>query len=805
MMLRRTGLILFLLLVLAAVYVAADWWIAVPEEAPREYVRREACIECHQPEYEDWQESDHDRAMDRAGEGTVLGDFDDVEFTHQGGEGEAAFRGVTSRMFRRDGKYYVRTDGPDGKIQDFEVPYVFGVRPLQQYLVEFPDGRLQCLPTAWDTETRRWFHLYPTENIPHTDPLHWTRRLQNWNYMCADCHTTDLKKNYDLKTNTYHTTWSEIDVSCEACHGPGSLHCRLAEANSLFWDRRVGYGLPNLKSEDSRVLIETCAPCHCRRRVIYPGWVAGSKFLDFYVPELLDGELYYPDGQILEEDYVYSSFIQSKMYMKGVRCTDCHDPHSTRVKFDDNRLCTSCHLGTHPSGQYDTQAHHHHPDASQPGTLCVECHMPQTSYMVVDPRRDHSFQIPRPELTVWSRGEAGIREIPNACNRCHHDESKGETPEWAVEQLRQWYPQRIEPPHFAHALAAGRQLKPEGERLLKELLRRKDLSPMVRASALVLLGRYPHPTGHPQAVEALEDPEDLIRVAAVRAVGGVPDAQHLYRLLVPRLSDSIRAVRVEAARAISRVPLSEFSRRDRQAFEAALEEFITGQKFLAEQPGTHLNLGYLYANLGQPERAVEEYHTALRLEPEFVEGHVNLAMLQAERGQTQEAINAFHRAIELREKTLEHNRQLLSHYRHQGNQVLIDQQQQAVDASTHELGEICYSLGLLLAEQPDRLEEAAEQLARAAQHAAANARIHYNYGLALQKLGRMEEAEAALKQACRLAPGAADHLHALAVFYVQQGRWASAAACAEELVRRWPRVPEFQRLKRLADDRANTP
>jgi len=799
---RRIGLILLAVLGLAVIALAADWWTAVPENTPRRYVKRESCIECHQPEYDAWQGSDHDRAMDVATEETVLGDFDDAEFTHQGGEGETAFHGVTSKLFRRNGKFFVHTDGPDGRMQDFEAKYVFGVRPLQQYLVEFPDGRVQCLPVTWDTEAKRWYHLYPTEDIPHTDPLHWTKRLQNWNYMCAECHSTDLKKNYDLETDTYHTTWSEIDVSCEACHGPGSLHVELAEANSLFWDRRAGYGLPKLKSEDPRVEIETCAPCHCRRRVVYPDWVAGSKLLDHYVPELLDGELYYADGQILEEDYVYGSFIQSKMYMKGVRCTDCHDPHTARVKFDDNRLCTQCHMGTHPAGQYDTPAHHFHPDSSQPGTLCVECHMPETKYMVVDPRRDHSFQIPRPELTIWSRDEPGVREIPNACNRCHHDESKGETPEWAAEKIREWYPEKIEPPHFAYAIAAGRQGKPKGEQMLKELLRRKDLSPMVRASALVLLGHYPHATGHPDAVEALQDPEELVRVAAVRAVGNVPRVGRLYELLVPRLRDPIRAVRVEAVRALSRVPLSEFSREDRKAFDAALGEYLKGQEVLAEQPGTHLNLGYLHSNLGQEEKALEEYRTALRLDPEFVEGHVNLAMLLAQRGETEEAITHFRRAIELRRESLETNRELLRRYELQGEDILAEQQQRGVESSSRELGEIHYSLGLLLAEQPDRLDEAVEQLAKAAELAGHNPRIYYNYGLALQTLGRMKEAEAALKEACRLAPDAADHLHALTILFVQQQRWGPAAKCAEELTRRWPQNPSFRKLKRLVEQQA---
>jgi len=740
---------------LAMLYVAADWWIAIPMDAPCHYTPRSECIRCHQKETDAWAGSDHDRAMDHATEETVLGDFNDREFTHFG---------TTSRLFRKDGRFMAHTDGPDGRMQDFEVDYVFGVRPLQQYLVSFPDGRVQCLPITWDTEEKRWFHLYPNEPIPHNDPLHWTRPLQNWNYMCAECHSTDLRKNYDLKSDTYHTTWTEIDTSCQACHGPGSRHVELSDAKSLFWDRRLGYGLTvKMKdAEDSRVEIETCGPCHSRRRIVYPGFQPGRKFLDHYMPELLDSDLYYADGQILDEDYVYGSFIQSLMYRKGVRCTDCHDPHTARVKYADpkgpwrqpidNRLCTDCHMGTHPAGQYDTPAHHHHPDSSQPGTKCVDCHMPETTYMVVDPRRDHSMLIPRPDLTI----DLGI---PNACNGCHNDESKGETPEWAEKTLRQWYGERKGPKHFAHAIAAGRAGKPEGRGLLEDVLRRKDLSASVRASSMLLLSRYPDPAGHKAVLDGLRDPEGLVRAAAVRGLETLSE-DVLCRWLPPLLEDPIRVVRTEAARLLSRVSRYRFSAAQRQAFDQALEEYMTGQQSLDDQPAAHLNMAVVYTNLGQMGKAEQSYLTALRLESAFVPARLNLAMFYNQQGRHAEAETQLREAIEYEP----------------------------------DLAEAHYSLGLLLAEQEGRLDEAAEQLAKAAELAPDNARIHYNLGLAQQRLERPEAAEKALATAYELASGNPDFLYALAVLYVQQERWARAVACGEELVRRWPSDPRYRAL-----------
>jgi len=273
---RKIGIVatLFALSLMIAIYVWADWYIGLPGDARAEFVGRQSCAQCHESQHSAWQGSHHELAMDLAKEMTVLGDFKDAELTHHG---------VTSRMFKRNGKFFVHTEGPDGKLSDFEVKYVFGVDPLQQYMVEFdrpadmpPDevARLQVLRISWDTRNKRWFHLDPPdvkEKLDPTDELHWTGLAQRWNHMCADCHSTNLQKNFDVAKNQYHTTWSEIDVSCEACHGPGSLHVQLAKSGSLFWDRKRGYGLADLKDTSNVPQIQACAPCHSRRRVIAPG------------------------------------------------------------------------------------------------------------------------------------------------------------------------------------------------------------------------------------------------------------------------------------------------------------------------------------------------------------------------------------------------------------------------------------------------------------------------------------------------------------------------------------------------------
>ena len=530
------------LVVSATLALASDWWACLPEEATATYVGRDACADCHQAEAAQYTDSHHDRAMDRATADTVLGNFDNATLEHFG---------VTSRMYREGDRFMVETEGADGRLASFTVSYVFGVEPLQQYLVEFdrPDtlgqnevSRLQVLPVCWDTANKKWFFLTPPdvrhEKIEPHDVLFWTNRAQNWNYMCADCHSTNIQKRYDAQPDSFHASFSEIDVSCEACHGPGSLHVDLARRRSLFWDRKRGYALAKLKDEDSEVEIATCAECHSRRRIVTPGHQPGDSYFDHFACNLLTPELYHADGQILDEVYVHGSFLQSKMYAKGIRCTDCHNPHTARLKFEGNKVCTSCHQ--HSAAKYDSFAHHRHALGST-GAMCVECHMPETTYMEVDPRRDHSLRVPRPDLSV----QLGT---PNACTGCHIDPNriepgrraelrqyadwlvaaKGGDDEiaaeldrvnrWADEQVQQWYGDKQRERHFSQVLHAAWEGRPESAGPLIELAVDRKQPAIVRASALIQLPQFEGDAVDAALRGALQDPEPQLRYHAVVAL-----------------------------------------------------------------------------------------------------------------------------------------------------------------------------------------------------------------------------------------------------------------------------------------------
>jgi tetratricopeptide (TPR) repeat protein len=612
----------------AAGVLAWDWYTVVPPEAVAnaQYVGRDTCIKCHQPQYDLWHGSDHDRAMDYATDTTVLGDFNDAKFEYQG---------VTTRFFRRDDKYMANTEGPDGQFHDYEIKYTFGVRPLQQYMVEFPDGRVQVLRESWDVKNKKWFYVQPpdvrNERIPPGDPLHWTGITQNWNTTCADCHSTNVHKNYDPKANTYKTTWNEINVSCEECHGPGSVHVDLAKRWSPFWDRNIGYGLPALKEKGLKVQLETCAKCHSRRSQIHEDFRPGQSFLNNYQPFTLDATLYQPDGQILDEVYEYGSFTQSKMHANHVRCTDCHDPHSLKLKFEGNNLCTQCHEPHNPA-KYDTPAHHHHAIGSD-GAKCINCHMTSRTYMMIDERRDHSFRLPRPDLSV----ELGTS---NACNNCH--KKPNETPQWAADAIKKWYGERPKrEPHWGPAIKAGRDGKPEGEKLLLDLVAKNSTPSIVRATAIDLLTSYPSNASVTARREALRDSDPLVRLTAVRSLPG-DNEQMLVINLASVIDDPVRAVRIAAATQLAQFsgrsrhreqgaeiddPLGRLTDSQRKAYEKAMVEFRESQELSLDHAGGHLAFATFARQHERFEEAVGHLVDAIKLEPYMAGPRQELASL----------------------------------------------------------------------------------------------------------------------------------------------------------------------------------
>ncbi|MEN8728776.1 MAG: tetratricopeptide repeat protein [Desulfuromonadales bacterium] len=706
----------------------------LPAAGPVEFVGSEKCKKCHETAYNKWKGSHHDLAMDVANDTTVLGDFNDVSYTDP-------YNKVTSRFYRKGDKYFVQTEGPDGQPGEFEITYTFGFYPLQQYLVPFPDGRLQCLNIAWDIEKKVWYRLPPYEVEGPDDWLHWTRGGQTWNVMCAECHSTRLNKGFDPDTGTYQTTWFEIDVGCEACHGPGSGHLAWADKPAFARAKTANYDLEvHTNSLETTEQIKLCAPCHSRRFQLGDNQHVEGELLDVMVPQLLNEGLYYPDGQILDEVYVYGSFVQSKMYQHGVRCSDCHDVHSLKRHKEKNDLCTQCHRAE----TYDSKEHHFHKKVhnGQPseGHLCVKCHMPGRIYMGADYRPDHSLRIPRPDLSA----ELGT---PNACSAigCHADKPLS----WNVEHYTKWYGETRKP-HYGTIIAAGRARQPEAEVDLIRLAEDPLVPTIARATGLELLRSYPSPASQATLAKALEDDDALLRYTAIRSLEYF-DAETRLKRIAPKLYDPVKAVRMEAAMMLSVLPEERLREDDREAFRQGLAEYLEAMLYNADLAAQRYNLGNLAANLGDESQAVAAYLKAIAIDDQFYPARVNLAMLYNRQGNNAEA-----------EKLL---------------RDVVDQYPQ--------LYETAYSLGLLLAEM-QRYVEAEKYLHQAAAGMPDYGRIHYNHGQVLLVLNREEQAESSLRKALSVEPLNLDYFVVLANHYLKSGRPALAKKLAENTLQQFP-------------------
>jgi tetratricopeptide (TPR) repeat protein len=719
------------------------------------YVGSEACRDCHTSEYDNWQGSHHDLAMQLATPETVLGDFDDAVFE---------YNGVSTRFYREGDEYKVRTDGEDGKLTDYTVRYVFGVYPLQQYLLPLSRGRLQALSISWDARPaaeggQRWYHLYPDETIDFKDPLHWTGPYQNWNTRCAECHSTDLVKNYNAADRSFATTYEEIDVGCEACHGPGEQHLELAQQGKL--QGTVNGGFPTALAQrgdwafppdeniarrqqplESRAQVDSCARCHSRRGTL-GDYHYGQDLLSTHRLALPQAPLYYHDGQIRDEVYVYGSFVQSKMHQAGVVCSNCHEPHSLAMRAPGNNVCAQCHQPQ----EYDTPSHHHHPVASA-GADCANCHMPETTYMGVDPRRDHSMRIPRPDLSV-------VMGTPNACNQCHQDKS----PEWAVTALRGWGVHfRDTGSHIARAF----QRFDQGDRsvvpALAQLANDPSAAPIWRATAMEAVSEAGGREAIQTVTSVLYDDDPMLRASAVRSLAFMPLHQR-YQLLQPLLEDEVAGVRTEVAIALAAVPLDQVSPEQAAQLEALYDWYLDILRLHTDMPETQLQLGIFLSQRGQLDAAEAAYREGLALNPQLVPAYLNLADLLRARGQDDEA-----RALML--------------------EVL---------KFAPDNGATLHSLGLLEARSKNS-EQALDYLQQAARLETQGSRHRFVYAVALHDLGQPEQAIKELQALLRLLPRDEEVLLALANYSVELGQRDKARTYAKLLTQLSPRNQAYKDL-----------
>lgn len=708
-----------------------------------EYVGKEACIECHKKAYDDWTGSDHDLAMDFANDTSVLGDFNDATLIRED---------QIHKCYKKGDKFFVYTDGEDGSMEEFEVKYVFGYSPLQQYLVEFDGGRLQTLALTWNTIDSNWYYMadsvYQGLGVDHSNWLHWTNQGQNWNSMCADCHSTNLKKGYNSNTDSYNTTWSEIDVSCEACHGPSSEHLRWANLAEYARKEFSNFGLTIKTSGiDNVQYVDNCARCHSRRSAIDDFNPHSQTNFNNIIPALPVEPNWYVDGQIKEEDYVYASFTQSAMYMNDVACNDCHNVHSGKLILDGNALCLQCHK----ADVYDTPDHTFHKNYGEEGqavisdggikfevgsgTECVNCHMHGQNYMGVDYRRDHSFRVPRPDLS----DKIGTL---NACNQCHTDN----TNQWSQDYIEKWFGQS-RPFHYGEAFAEASNQDTNADYSLRRIINDDLYPPNIRSIAISYLSNS---ADNEELIQlSLQNIEPAIRISAVNQVDLKTEKE--LKELLPLLYDESRAVRIEVINRLSYLDTGLIPETYLEVYKKVLAERLQALEYNSDFPLGKYNLANYYFQIKDYENAANYYKAAIRQDGELYIAKINLANLYSTVGEPLKA------------------------------EIILEE----LVLNSQENSAALYNYGLILSENK-KYEKSLDYLIRASKLMPSNGRVDYNIAMLYDYFGDKTKAEEYLLMAIKKEESNFSHYSNLYNFYVQSGFNNKAQELSEDINIKFP-------------------
>ncbi|MEO5914469.1 MAG: tetratricopeptide repeat protein [Luteolibacter sp.] len=709
--------------------------LAPEDEVHSKYAGSKTCIECHKAAFEKWQYSNHGLA-----ERNISKDEDYHSFSPK----QALVHGKdTSEAFvDADGLAKILTVGLDKQRHAYQPVRVIGNNPLRQFLIPAPGGRLQTCDVTLDPAKNEWFDVYGDDEREPGDWGHWTGQGMNWNAMCAACHNTRLRKNYEPQTNSYHTSMAEMSVSCEACHGPMKDH--------VDWQKKPPSGVkkdPALHPFSRDQVTETCAACHARRAELTGDLIPGELFADHFSLTVTDEtETFYPDGQIRDENYEYTSFVSSRMYHAGVRCADCHDPHSGKRIAPGDQLCMNCHAGGRtdfPTAPViDPTAHSHH-GVDSTGNQCTSCHMPVTTYMQRHPRHDHSFSIPDPKLTKEFN-------VPNACNKCHTDKDA----DWAIAANKNFFGEKPDRPTRTRALlvANARQGNPASRDGLVKMLDSEPI-PAWQATACHLLERWVLDPSVTQALLGqISNKSPLVREAAVRALGPVVRANNavVRSALQPLLEDPVRSVRIAAAWALC--DTLDLNTR-------AGKELVHMLDLNADQPTGRMQLGQFATLRGDNPSAIRQMRKAIQLDPNSPPFHHDLAILLSTSGDTKGAVDELRQAIRLDPENPEYHFKLA--------------------LSLNESGDIPGTVASL--EKTVKLDPS-------------YARAWYNLGLIRSSMNQPKPAIDALRHGESADPSDASIPYARATIHARLGQKSEALTAATRALQLRPDFPEAAQL-----------
>ncbi len=692
------------------------------------------CKSCHEEAYRNWAKSHHalaERAMDLTLDAPA---FDPPRQIAHGTQ--------NSQTRFVDGKPQLVTQGVGRTNESFAVARVIGVDPLVQYLIPASGGRLQASELCFDPKRQEWFNVYGMEDRQPGEWGHWTGRGMNWNNMCATCHNTRLRKNYNELTDTYSTAMAERGVGCESCHGP------MADHNAWQAKHPDKSGDPTVRRISREEMFAACAQCHSRRSELTGDFRPPEDFLDHHqlaIPDETD--TFYPDGQVREEDYEVTAFLGSKMHAAGVRCVDCHEPHTSKLRVPGNLMCLTCHggplpiattntLNTAPVGpRIDPETHSRHKVGTR-GDFCTDCHMPQTVYMQRHARHDHGFTIPDPRLTQ----ELGV---PNACNRCHTDRSV----DWSLEYVVKWYGPRTNEVMRSRARAIAKARAADAAAVPALVVMAKgETNSFWRAVAANLLRHWASDSNVTAVLfDCAGDTNPLVRSMAVRGLEPLAQSgnQAAKETLDARLKDAVRAVRVEAAWAL---------RRTLDTNSIAGADLLTALRHNLDQPAGALQMGVFQMDRGNLQAAMDYFQRAVNWDTNSAPLRHALALALGAQGKNSEALEQLQAAVRLAPKSAEYRYHLALALNEVGklNEARLELEETV--KLDPQFARAWYNLGLAHAAL-NQLEEAVQNLIRAESLEPMSPETPYARATVLARVGRVAEARDAARRALQLRPG----------------------------------------------------
>ncbi len=702
----------------------------LPPESSAQLAGSSSCRECHEKFYELWSTSFHGLAMQPFTDALAQ-----KNLTPQ--TGEIAIGEYTYTVDLTPGAACVRERGPQGE-KALPIAHAMGGKNVYYFLTPTDRGMLQTLPLAYDMRKKEWFDM-AMSGMRHAgggqdQPVNWRERPYTFNTSCYGCHVSQLSTNYDLGTDSYHTTWAEPGINCETCHGPSAEHTR------VFREAPEGQKPPlhlisaKIMSKEQRN--DMCSPCHAKMQPVTPSFTPGDRFFDHYGLVTLEDPDFYPDGRDLGENYTFTLWRMSPCAKSGkLDCVFCHTS-SGRYRFKDpdkaNNACAPCH-----QDKVDAATAHTHHKADGEGNKCISCHMPKTEFARMV-RHDHSMLPPTPAATIKFQS-------PNACNICHADKDAA----WSDKYVREWRTRDYQAPVLERAGLIDAARKRDWTRLpeMMAYILRPERDEVTAASLLRLSMACASPEKWPAIVKALKDPSPLVRTSSAEALDG-----YLTRDSVPALlkatRDDYRLVRVRAAGVLAGISPGDLGSEDRESLAKAMDEFEKSLRSRADDYALHYNLGNLHAERREYDRAVAEYELSMKLNPGIVAPLVNMSLLHSQQGHMDKAEEVLRRAIKADPRSAPAQ----------------------------------FNLGLLLAET-NRMEEAESCLRKALELDPQLAQAAYNLGVLLLQQGKSEGLNCC-RRAWELLPSEPKYGYTLAFYQAKMDDENGAIATLTTLLER---------------------